>query len=81
MTGEEIAKYGFPERIDDQGKNVLAFRHESFDAAEAYALANIENHGHPSTVEWSPQEKAWLSLVDIQPAIDRLKTELDKNID
>lgn len=78
---ELIQRFARPIRVDNRDDNVLVFRHESLYAAEAYALSNQEHYDHPSTVEWSPQLKAWLSLVDIGPAIERRKKALEGKID
>lgn len=75
MTREELLeKYGTPTRLPDdiEGK-VLAFGHESHEAAHAYVQANKEHYDHRAWVE--RRYGQWVSVVDLRPAIARIEKE------
>lgn len=60
-----VSRYGKPERLPDRVQGlVLAFSHGTEESAFAYAGANSVR-GHP----------AWVSVVDIRPAIEGLKAQ------
>jgi hypothetical protein len=66
--------HGKPERLPAREEHVLAFRHSSQEAAEAYADSNRNHHGHPAWVEQTPD--GWLSVVDLRPAVARAREEV-----
>jgi antitoxin (DNA-binding transcriptional repressor) of toxin-antitoxin stability system len=94
LTRWELAeKYGQPEhfseaealrmlgRTDVSPGVVYASRYRDREAAEAYAAANLEHHGHPSLgmiylagEGWGGDE-GWVGVIDLRPAIEKLKRE------
>jgi hypothetical protein len=67
QTREELReRYGKPIRLPDREDNVLVSAHGSREAAEAYAAANRDVWGHPSTAEEIP---VWVTVTDLRPAM------------
>jgi hypothetical protein len=88
LTREELwDKYGKPLMVSESGYELVAFLHESQEAAEAYALANREHYGYPA---WTEEvDGRWHSVVDLRPAIaeitkkykESLRSKLIKELD
>jgi hypothetical protein len=68
LRHELVSRYGNPARLPDDEKGIVfVFAHESREAAEAYALANIQNHSHRAYAE--ERNGTWVSVVDISRAL------------
>jgi hypothetical protein len=59
-------RYGMPRRLPDREDDVLPVGHGSREAAEAYAAADRDVWGYPSTAEQIP---VWVTVVDLRPVI------------
>lgn len=54
-------------------REVCAFRYRDQEAAEAYAVSNLEHHGHPTLGSYTIETGEVIGVLDIRAAIAELK--------
>ena len=78
-------RYGCPETVDAEAalvelgitdvnpREVHAFRYRDQEAAQAYAEANLEHHGHPTLGTYPVKTGEVVGVLDLRAAIADMK--------